>query len=159
MQSWCLQFDVFQFITGKNCIHLYLVPLLLHSIGNLLAYLAASFVTSVYRLLCVRGREILAKCITRKVLLNRLPLIEFQKKLNVGDLKKAGVRLQFSRSQIRSSYVAKFNYFEDLLFRRVLASVGETQLRFCVCIGLVVLFQVVSRETSFQAHLWMAQNA
>ena len=29
----------------QNCVYLYLVPLLLHGIGNLLAYVAALFVT------------------------------------------------------------------------------------------------------------------
>ena len=39
-----------------NCVYLYLLPILLHRIGNLLAYVAASFVTSVCRLLRVRGQ-------------------------------------------------------------------------------------------------------
>ena len=41
----------------RSCVYLYLLPLLLHSIGNLLAYVAALLVTSVCRLLSVRGRE------------------------------------------------------------------------------------------------------
>ena len=41
----------------QNCAYLYLVPLLLHGIGNLLAFVAALFVTSVCPLLSVRGRE------------------------------------------------------------------------------------------------------
>ena len=41
----------------QNCLNFYLVPLLLHRIGKLLAYVAALFVTSVCRLLSVRGRE------------------------------------------------------------------------------------------------------
>ena len=41
----------------QNCVILCLVPLLLRVIGNLLAYVAALFVTSVCRLLSVLGRE------------------------------------------------------------------------------------------------------
>ena len=44
----------------QNCVYLYLVPLLLHGIGNLLAYKAALFVTYVCRLLIVLGREDMA---------------------------------------------------------------------------------------------------
>ena len=57
----------------QNSVYFYLVPFLLLSIANLLAYVAALFVTSVCRL-----------------------------------LDSNGVRLQFSRSQVRSPYVAKF---------------------------------------------------
>ena len=39
----------------QNCIYLYLVPLLLNRIGNLLAYVAALLVTSVCRWLSLRG--------------------------------------------------------------------------------------------------------
>ena len=42
----------------QNCVCSYFVPLLLHRIGNLLAYVAALFVTSFCRLLTVRGREV-----------------------------------------------------------------------------------------------------
>ena len=39
-----------------NCVSLYLLPLLLHGIGNLLAYVAAPFVIRVCGFLRVRGR-------------------------------------------------------------------------------------------------------
>ena len=52
----CLQFFIFKTFFAKLC-RLYLVPLLLNSIGKLLAYIAALFVNSVNRLLSVRGRE------------------------------------------------------------------------------------------------------
>ena len=39
----------------QNCVYLYFVPLLLNGIGNLLAYVAALFVTRVCRWLSVRG--------------------------------------------------------------------------------------------------------
>ena len=39
----------------QNCVYMYLVPLLLNGIGNLLAYEAALFMTSVCRWLSVRG--------------------------------------------------------------------------------------------------------
>ena len=39
----------------ENCVYLYLVPLRLNGIGNLVAYVAAFFVTSVSRWLSVRG--------------------------------------------------------------------------------------------------------
>ena len=38
-----------------NCVYFYLVPLSLHCIGNLLAYVAALFVTTAGRVLSVRG--------------------------------------------------------------------------------------------------------
>ena len=44
----------------QNCVYLCLVPFLLHRIPNLLAYVAAFFVTSVCLLLSVRGREVRA---------------------------------------------------------------------------------------------------
>ena len=40
----------------RNCVYLYLLPILLHRIGNSLAYVAALFVTSVCRLIRARGR-------------------------------------------------------------------------------------------------------
>ena len=52
----CRQFVIFQIITCKFC-HLCLVRLLLHRIGNLLEYVAVLYLTSVCRLLSVRGRE------------------------------------------------------------------------------------------------------
>ena len=41
----------------QNCVNLCFMPLLLHNIGILLAYVAVLFVISVYRLLSVRDRE------------------------------------------------------------------------------------------------------
>ena len=41
----------------QKCVYFYLVTLLLNRIGDLLAYVAAIFVTSVCRFLTVRGRE------------------------------------------------------------------------------------------------------
>ena len=42
---------------SQNSVYLFLAPLLLHRIANLLAYVAALRVTSVCRLLSVHGRE------------------------------------------------------------------------------------------------------
>ena len=51
--------DAFRLLGSKlllaNCVYLYLVPFLPNCIGNLLAYVAALFVTSVWRWLKVRG--------------------------------------------------------------------------------------------------------
>ena len=65
---------------------MYLVLLLLHGIGNLLAYVVALYVTSVCRLLSVRVRE------------------------------GRRWRLQVSRSEVRSLYVTKFHYFEAYFY-------------------------------------------
>ena len=63
------------------CVYLYLVPLLLNGIGNLLAYVAVFFVTSVCRLLSLRGW---------------------------GDSAWDSKSLDCSRSQIRTLHVADF---------------------------------------------------
>ena len=44
-------------LLAKLFFFLYLVSLLLHGVGNLLAFVAALFVTSVCQLLSVRGRK------------------------------------------------------------------------------------------------------
>ena len=44
-----------RFVTCKVGVHLYFVQLLLNGIGNLLAYVAFSFVSSVCQWICVRG--------------------------------------------------------------------------------------------------------
>ena len=74
--------DAFSLLYSKlylqNSVYLYLVPLLLHRIGNLLAYVAALFATSVCRLLSVLGREVaVSKPIFSKIFLNRGLFLSF----------------------------------------------------------------------------------
>ena len=89
---------------AKLCASLFLVPLLLHYIGNLFAHTAALFVTSVCRQLTFRGRPEIAGSnpIRSKFLL------------------------------IRGLFLFFILHFIKLLFCRVLASVCEAQLRSCV---------------------------
>ena len=53
MPSVCLISNCYM----QKCVHFYLVTLLLNRIGDLLAYVAAMFVTSVCRFLFVAERE------------------------------------------------------------------------------------------------------
>ena len=53
--EWLLQFVYIPNYYLQNCAYLFLVPLLLKGIGNLLAYVAALIVTSDCRWLSVRG--------------------------------------------------------------------------------------------------------
>ena len=54
----CIQFVILPNYYMPNCVYLYLLPLLLHIIDTLLAYVADLFVTSVCGLLRVRGQGV-----------------------------------------------------------------------------------------------------
>ena len=96
----------------QNCVYLYLVPLLLHNIGNLLAYVAALFETSF-------------------VLIVERSWPRDQDRALDSNCRFEANTFQISTDSRLISIFCLLRFIE-LLFGRVLASVCEAQLRLCV---------------------------